>query len=146
MRLLLDENLPKRLKADFPEHDVCTVRDKGWNGVKNWELLKFMLAEGADTLLTFDKNLQHQPNFGEYTLTVYVLSALINQYSVLMALSAQVRQQLGSPGLPVGPVVLQEPKRRIARCGPYHLQCTTHRLAPRLPPQLLRPLAIGPAL
>lgn len=31
MRLLLDENLPKRLKQDFPEHEVFTVRDKEWN-------------------------------------------------------------------------------------------------------------------
>jgi len=29
MRLLLDENLPKRLKLDFPEHDIYTVSDKG---------------------------------------------------------------------------------------------------------------------
>jgi hypothetical protein len=29
MGLLLDENLPKRLKADFPEHETYTVRDKG---------------------------------------------------------------------------------------------------------------------
>jgi hypothetical protein len=34
MRLLLDENLPKRLKFDFPGHEVFTVRDKNWNGVK----------------------------------------------------------------------------------------------------------------
>jgi hypothetical protein len=109
MRLLLDENLPKRLKADFPEHEVYTVRDKGWNGVKNGELLKLMLADGFDALLTFDKNLQHQQNFGKYTLTVFVLSAPINQYSVLTALSAQVRQQLNNPGLPVGPIVIQGP-------------------------------------
>ena len=37
MKLLLDENLPKRLKADFPEHEIYTVRDKGWNGKKNGE-------------------------------------------------------------------------------------------------------------
>ena len=30
MRLLLDENLPKRLKADFPDHEIFTVREKGW--------------------------------------------------------------------------------------------------------------------
>lgn len=39
MKLLLDENLPKRLKQDFSEHEVYTVRDKGWSGVKNGELL-----------------------------------------------------------------------------------------------------------
>lgn len=57
MRLLLDENLPKRLKLDFPDHEIFTVRDKGWNGIKNGELLKLMLADGFDALLTFDKNL-----------------------------------------------------------------------------------------
>ena len=43
MRVLLDENLPKRLKLDLPEYDVFTVRDMGWSGVKNGELLKLML-------------------------------------------------------------------------------------------------------
>ena len=66
MRLLLDENLPKRLKNDFPEHEVFIVRDKGWNGIKNGELLKLMIANGFDALMTFDKNLQHQQNFSKY--------------------------------------------------------------------------------
>jgi predicted nuclease of predicted toxin-antitoxin system len=34
MRLLLDENLPKKLKQDFVQHDVSTVSDMGWNGKK----------------------------------------------------------------------------------------------------------------
>lgn len=28
MKLLLDENLPKRLKFDFFEHEIYTVREK----------------------------------------------------------------------------------------------------------------------
>ena len=45
MRLLLDENLSKRLKLDFPKHEIFTVRDKGWNGIKNGKLLQLMLAD-----------------------------------------------------------------------------------------------------
>lgn len=56
MLLLLDENLPKRLKLDFPEHEIFTVRDKGWNGIKNGELLRLLLENNFDALLTFDKN------------------------------------------------------------------------------------------
>ena len=78
MRLLLDENLPKRLKLDFPEHEIFTVRDKGWNGIKNGELLNLLLENNFDALLTFDKSLQHQQNFTKYTITVFVLSATIN--------------------------------------------------------------------
>lgn len=63
MRLLLDENLPKRLKLDFREHEIFTVRDKQWNGFKNGELLKILLDNSFDALLTYDKNLQHQQNF-----------------------------------------------------------------------------------
>ena len=71
MKLLLDENLPKRLKKDFPEHEVYTVRDKGWNGKTNGALLALMLEDGFDVLLTFDKNLQHQQNFDKYPIPSY---------------------------------------------------------------------------
>ncbi len=57
MKLLLDENLPKRLKLDFTEHEIYTVRDKGWNGIKNGDLLKLLIENHFDALLTFDKNL-----------------------------------------------------------------------------------------
>lgn len=42
MRLLLDENLPKRLKLDLAEHSTFTVRDKKWTGKSNGELLKLL--------------------------------------------------------------------------------------------------------
>ena len=35
MRLLLDENLPKRFKQDLQEFKVYTVRDKDWTGISN---------------------------------------------------------------------------------------------------------------
>ena len=75
MRLLLDENLPKRLKADFPNHQVFTVAEQQWTGKKNGELLKLMLENDFAALLTFDKNLQHQQNFQKFPLTVFVLTA-----------------------------------------------------------------------
>ena len=30
MKLLLDENLPRKLKRDLPNHEVFTVREMGW--------------------------------------------------------------------------------------------------------------------
>jgi hypothetical protein len=44
---------------------------KKWNGITNGELLKLLLENSFDALLTFDKNLQHQQNFSKFTLTVY---------------------------------------------------------------------------
>ncbi len=80
MKLLLDENLPKRLKQDFREFEISTVRDKGWNGLTNGALLKRMLENDIDILITFDKNLQHQQDFNKYPLHVVLLTAVSNRY------------------------------------------------------------------
>jgi hypothetical protein len=108
MRLLLDENLPKRLKLDFQEHEIFTVRDKQWNGFKNGELLKLLVDNSFDALLTYDKNLQHQQNFSKYTITVFVLTAPINQYKELTKLTPKVKAYLNGGHLPVGPVIIAE--------------------------------------
>lgn len=107
MRLLLDENLPKRLKNDFPEDDVFIVRDKGWNGIKNGELLRLMVSDGFDALLTFDKNLRYQQNFSKYTTTVFVLNAPINTYDELTKLSPKIREHLNQDFLPPGPILIK---------------------------------------
>lgn len=96
MRLLLDENLPKRLKEHFPGYEIYTVRDMGWNGVKNGELLKLMIANDFHILITFDKNLQFQQNFTKYTLPIIVLNALDNTYLTLKELVPQVLSLLKS--------------------------------------------------
>ena len=83
MKLLLDENLPKRLKQDLSIHEVYTVSDQGWNGKTNGELLKLMLQKDFNALITFDKNLQYQQNFEKYSLPVIVLNAHDNTYNTL---------------------------------------------------------------
>jgi hypothetical protein len=57
MKLLLDENVPRQLKQDIIGREVFSVREKGWNGKLNGELLQLMLAEQFDVLITTDKNL-----------------------------------------------------------------------------------------
>lgn len=106
MRLLLDENLPKRLKQDFPEHEVFTIRDMQWNGIKNGELLELLLNNSFDALLTFDKNLQHQQNFSKYAITVFVLTASINQYKKLTLLTPKIKAYLNSGQMPIGPKII----------------------------------------
>lgn len=107
MKILLDENLPKKLKRDLTEHEVFTVREQGWNGKKNGELLALMEQEQFDVLMTFDKNLQHQQNFAKYDLCVIVLSARSNSYLVLQSLMSQVQTTLQSSYMQ-GVVVIQE--------------------------------------
>lgn len=105
MKLLLDENLPKKLKADFPEHEIYTVSNKGWNSKQNGELLKLMVAENFDVLFTFDQNLQFQQNFKKYPIAVIVLIAEDNTYLTLKKLVPQIREAIKA-GLPKGPSVI----------------------------------------
>lgn len=51
MQILLDECLPKKLKAEFMDHTVFTVQEKGWAGMKNGELLR-RAEKGFDVWVT----------------------------------------------------------------------------------------------
>ena len=106
MKLLLDENLPKKLKLDFSEHEIYTVSDKKWNSKKNGELLKLMLEENFDALFTFDRNLQYQQNFKKYPIAVIVLNAEDNAYVTLKELVTQIKDILNI-NLPIGPTEIK---------------------------------------
>jgi hypothetical protein len=108
MKLLPDENLPKRLKTDFPEHEIYTVRDQGWNGIKNGQLMQLMIDNGFDALLTFDKNLQYQQNFRKYTIAVFVLPAPSNTYIELTPLFAIIHEHLNKGNLTAGPIFIKK--------------------------------------
>lgn len=96
MKLLLDENLPKRLKLDFQEHEIFTVSDMNWNGKKNGELLNLLIENHFDALLTFDKNLRYQQNFKKYTIPVLVLNAPDNTYLTLSKIVEKIRLVLSN--------------------------------------------------
>ena len=55
MRVLLDEQLPRHLAGEIAGHDVSTVQQCGWAGLKNGELLRPAAAEGFDVLVTADR-------------------------------------------------------------------------------------------
>ena len=66
-----------------------------------------MVKDGFDCLLTFDKNLQYQQNFGKYTITVFVLTATINTYRELTKLSGRIQHYLLMKKLPLGTIIIK---------------------------------------
>lgn len=106
MKLLLDENLPKRLKNDFREFEIYTIANLGWNGVTNGKLLQLMIANGFNVFLTFDQNLPYQQNFQKYPITVFILVAMNNTYLELTKLSSKVLDYLSKNSLPAGPIII----------------------------------------
>ena len=67
-----------------------------------------MMNEGFDALMTFDKNLQHQQNFGKYPITVFVLSAHINSYVEMTKLSMIINEYLEKGNLLKGTIVISK--------------------------------------
>ena len=98
MRLLLDENLPKRLKFRLLEqnHDASTARKMGWNGKKNGELLGLLTFSGFEVLITSDKNLIHQQNLDKFSITVLLLNIKANRYPYIQPLLDDILQTLES--------------------------------------------------
>jgi Domain of unknown function (DUF5615) len=85
MRVLLDECVPRALRKELPGHEVKTVAEAGWAGVKNGELLQ-LAATQFDLLLTVDRNLEYQQNFADVALAVIVIHAPSNDIAVLRPL------------------------------------------------------------
>jgi hypothetical protein len=54
VRVLLDEQLPRQLVPHLLPHDVRTVQQERWAGLKNGELLRQAKAAGFEALLTAD--------------------------------------------------------------------------------------------
>lgn len=79
MRLLLDECMPRTLKPDLVVHNVEHVVDMGWSSKRNGELLKLMVAERFETLLTVDQNIEFQQNVRGAGVGVVVVTARTNR-------------------------------------------------------------------
>jgi hypothetical protein len=89
MRVLLDECVPRALRRDIPGHEVKTVAEAGWAGVKNGELLR-LAAAAFDLMITVDRNFEYQQSFDELSLAVIVVHAPSNDIAVLRPLMPAV--------------------------------------------------------
>ena len=86
MRVLLDECVPRPLKREFPAHDIWTIREMGWAGKKNGELLTLMAANGFEVLLTVDRNLRYQQNLAAAGVAIVIMVAASNRLPDLLPL------------------------------------------------------------
>ena len=92
MRVLLDENIDRFLKSRFdPDMEVFTVREQGWVGMKNGQLLRVAQHE-FDVCVTMDKNLEHQQNLNLINMGIVVVRAPSNSYQSVEPLMPQINE------------------------------------------------------
>lgn len=95
MRVLLDENLDRRLKKSFDEElEVLTVIERGWSGKKSGELLRLAEQE-FDVFVTMDRNLEYQQNLRGLDLGILLIAARSNRRNDVEPLMPEIGRALG---------------------------------------------------
>ena len=102
MRLLLDECVDRRLAREIRGHEVSTVSELGWAGIRNGELLVW--ASGRfDVFVTVDRNLAFQQSTTDLPVAVVILRARTNRLVDLKPLVPTLLDRL--PNVKLGEIV-----------------------------------------
>ena len=100
---MLDECVDRRLAREIAGHEVKTVQEMGWAGVKNGQLLSLM-SQHFDAFVTVDSNLSFQQNLAAVAVAVFVLRASTNRLVDLRVLLPQLLATI--PSAKVGTVTI----------------------------------------
>jgi predicted nuclease of predicted toxin-antitoxin system len=60
LRILFDQNVPRALGRHLGPHQITRSAERGWQELRNGDLLKAAEEDGFELLLTCDRNLEHQ--------------------------------------------------------------------------------------
>ena len=83
MKLLLDENLPHKLRSLLIGHDCYTATWMGWSGIENGELLRRAADAGFDAFISNDRGLEHEQNQAALPVAVVVLLSKDNKLATI---------------------------------------------------------------
>ncbi len=93
MRVLLDECVPRKLRPELPGHEVKTVAEMGWSGMKNGALLRLEAAE-VDVFLTVDQGIPYQQDLPGLDVALVIVRAPSNDINDLRPRMPEVLRAL----------------------------------------------------
>ena len=67
MKLLLDECIDRKFAKELINHDIKTVPQMGWAGIKNGKYLA-LAEKDFDVFITADRNLSFQQNLPQFEI------------------------------------------------------------------------------
>jgi len=74
MLVLFDQSTPVPIRPFLKKHTVETAWQRGWDKLKNGDLLKAAEEAGFEVLVTPDKNIRYQQNLKNYAIAIVVLA------------------------------------------------------------------------
>ncbi len=86
------------MKRSFPpDFEVYTVKDMGWSGIKNGELIQLLTQNNFDYWIVVDKNIPFQQNTKDISFIIIVLDVFRNTLKSIEALIPQILETLNIP-------------------------------------------------
>jgi len=92
-RVLLDENLPRKLRRELPAFTVRTAQEEGWTSFRNGELLS-RAQSSFEVLLTADRRLQFQQNISRFDIGVVVIVTMNLRFRTILTAVEKIRSAL----------------------------------------------------
>jgi predicted nuclease of predicted toxin-antitoxin system len=96
VRVLLDENLPRRLARALTGHDAKTVAEMGWASLKNGALLTAAGQAGFGVLRTMDQNIPAQQKVAGLPFGIVIVRARDNQLPTLLPVVPDILLAIGA--------------------------------------------------
>ena len=87
--MLLDECLPAQLKRELVGHEVRSVRNQGWSGIKYGQLLALMKFR-FEVFITVDSNLEYQQSTNDLPVGIIVLEVFRNSIKYVRPLVPEI--------------------------------------------------------
>lgn len=92
-RVLLDENLPRKLRRELAAFAVRTVQEEGWTSFRNGELLS-RAQHRFDVFLTGDRRLQFQQNIARFNIGVVVIVTTSLRLKTILKAIGEIKKAL----------------------------------------------------
>lgn len=74
MLILFDNGTPRGIARELRGHTVDEARDRGWDALRNGELLEIAESSGFDLLITTDQSIRYQQNLTDRKIAILVLT------------------------------------------------------------------------
>ena len=90
MRILLDHCTPAPLKRHLTEYSVQTAVSRGWETLRNGDLLQLAEEGGYELLITTDQSMRYQQNLTDRDIAILIL--LSNSWPLIQLQVGRIRE------------------------------------------------------
>jgi hypothetical protein len=95
MRVVIDASIDPRLAEAFPDHDVQTLFDLGWQHLKDNVLVKQL---ECDVLITADRGFEHEHNLKSLSFGIVIVHVIRNKITFYRPLFPQLLKAVATVG------------------------------------------------